>query len=202
MSALKRANFINSFLIFVLKLIPKSLVRRILVVVQANPQIADSWGYFIRPIHYFEPLPDFSTIKSEDVFRKRCFDHLNFNWEIQLEYAEKLAKYAKEIQELTDKFNKNSGNEGFDFFNNAYAEVDASIYYAFIREVKPSKIIEIGSGYSTFIASLALKQNSQDSIDGHLVCIEPYPPQYLTDGELDIDLIQVKLEDLELELFN
>ncbi len=34
------------------------------------------------------------------------------------------------------------------------------------------------------------------------MCIEPYPPKYLTDGKLDIDLIQVKLEDLDLQVFN
>lgn len=195
MTSPKNTNLINTFLVFILSLIPKFLIKRILVVIQSNPQIADSWGYFIRPIHYFEPLPDFSQIKLEQVLKRRCFNHIKLDWTLQLSYLTRLEKYSKEIQDIA---NKPEVNLDFDFYNNAYREIDAAIYYALIRELKPLKIIEIGSGYSTFIASLAIRKNEQEGNSSCLTCIEPYPPEYLLDNKLNIDLIQTKLEDLDL----
>jgi len=56
MKSLKISLLIDRFLIIILKLIPNRLIRRILFVIQSHPQIADTWGYFIRKIHYYEPL--------------------------------------------------------------------------------------------------------------------------------------------------
>lgn len=195
----KSANLINVFLVFVLNLIPKFLIRRLLVVIQAHPSIADNWGYFVRPIHYYEPLPDFSQITVEQVLTRRSFNHINFNWTLQFNYIERLKKYSKEIQDIANGIDSNTT---FDFYNNAYGELDAAIYYALIREIKPLKLVEIGSGYSTFIASLAIEKNAQQGNTGFLTCIEPYPPQYLEDSQLNIELIQTKIEDIHLDYFD
>ena len=195
----KTAHLINAFLVSIFNCIPKFLIKRLLVVIQSHPQIGDSWGYFIRPIHYFEPLPDFSMITLEQVLKRRNFKHINLDWKLQLDYVEKLEKYTNEIQAIA---NKTDANIHFDFYNNAYRELDAAIYYALIREIKPSRVIEIGSGHSTFIANLAIKKNEQEGNVGHLTCIEPYPPKFLVDQKLNIELIQTKLEDIDLNFFD
>ena len=199
MKSPKMSLLINRFLVIILKLIPNRLITRILVVIQSHPQIADTWGYFIRKIHYYEPLPDFSQIELKQFSKKTDFRHINFNWEIQLKYLEKLEKYGQEIQCLSSSNNDNM----FDFYNDTYRELDAAIYYAIIREIKPIKVIEIGSGKSTIIANIGLMKNKEEGSKGNLICIEPYPPKYLIDAcQLDVEIIQSTLENIDLEFFD
>ena len=87
------------------------------------------------------------------------------------------------------------------FKNDQFAYSDALSYYAMIKEKKPSKIIEIGSGYSTLIALKALRENGK----GELLCIEPYPSDLLKklSKEPEITLLKTKVENLDiLEISN
>jgi hypothetical protein len=67
----------NALIITILGWIPKPFAVRLLVAIQSHPEISDKWGYFIRPIHYFEALPDFSTIDPKLIVKKRSFDQIN-----------------------------------------------------------------------------------------------------------------------------
>ncbi|MEW6491544.1 MAG: class I SAM-dependent methyltransferase [Cyanobacteriota bacterium] len=109
-------------------------------------------------------------------------------------WIKKLKQYSPEIKAIRD-------NQEFDFFNDFYLELDAAIYYAILREIKPQRIIEIGCGYSTQIASLALARNQQEGHEVKIICIEPYPQSQLTEAKLDIQLIQEQVENIDLQIF-
>ena len=62
------------------------------------------------------------------------------------------------------------------------------VYHCFVRGatkwqagVKPKKVIEIGSGHSTYVAGGAMEANAKDGLGGALMSIEPYPAPELTD---------------------
>ena len=57
----------DRFLVALLKAIPPRLARHAMFVLRSNPAITDSWEYHVRPIHYYEPLPDFRAITAADV---------------------------------------------------------------------------------------------------------------------------------------
>jgi hypothetical protein len=61
---------------------------------------------------------------------------------------------------------------GFTLDNDYYSSPDAEVLYCVIREARPSRLVEVGSGHSTRIARLAI-------IDGGLattlVSIDPHP---------------------------
>lgn len=40
--------------------LPIPLMRHLMFLLRSHPEVADRWGYHIRPAHYYEPLPDFS----------------------------------------------------------------------------------------------------------------------------------------------
>ena len=42
-----------------------------LFLAQSKPEISDRWGYHIRPIHYYEPIPDYRSITAEQIQRRR-----------------------------------------------------------------------------------------------------------------------------------
>lgn len=78
--------------------------------------------------------------------------------------------------------------------------MDARLLYYYILKNKPKKIIEIGSGNSTLLIYNTLNKYN---IDCELICIEPYPPNFLykLDENKKIKLINKKLEQVDIELF-
>ncbi len=52
---------------------------------------------------------------------------------------------------------------------------EASVQYCILREYKPRRLIEIGSGTSTRFAAYAMSQNAQDGYEGFLQSIDPAP---------------------------
>ena len=151
---------------------------------QSRPHLTDRWGYHIRPIHYYEPIPDFRTITSEQITRRRDFPAIDFRWDEQLALLNELSRYHDELSTVE-----------FNFDNGYFSGFDAAIYYALIRHLKPQRIIEIGGGYSTQLAAKALRG------DGKLICIEPYPERLNGIGQT-VDLIQKQVEEIDVDFFS
>jgi hypothetical protein len=151
---------------------------------QSRPHLTDRWGYHIRPIHYYEPIPDFRSITSEQITRRREFPAIDFRWDEQLTLLNELIAYHDELSTLK-----------FDFDNGFFGGFDAAVYYSMIRHLKPQRVIEIGGGYSTQLAASALRG------DGKLICIEPYPERLNGVGP-SIELIQKRVEEIDVDFFS
>src|SRR5687767_8552538 len=163
-------------------------MRHVLFLAQSNPQIVDDWGYHVRPIHYYEPIPDFRSITSAQLERRREFRSIDFHWDQQLRLLGKLASYRDELHQLDDT----------DFQNDYFAGFDAAVYYSLIRHLKPKRVIEIGSGYSTRFAGKALARNADGAT---LTCIDPHPER-LNGSNLNIALIQKRVEEIDVDFFS
>jgi predicted O-methyltransferase YrrM len=181
---------LDNFLSLVFHITSEPFIKKILWVLHKNPTIMDKLGYHLRPFHYYEPLPDFATIVEQQTLKKRYSPCIDWNLDTQLNLVNKLSKYEPEIQQLN-----------FDFFNDFYGELDAAVYYTLLRESQPAKVIEIGCGYSTQIAALALSKNQQEGNIGKIICIEPYPEPQLTQANLEVELITERVENIDLEVF-
>jgi len=168
----------------------KSLLDRaahhLLFLAQSHPNLSDRWGYHIRPIHYYEPLPDFRSITTEQITRRREFPGIDFRWNDQLALLNELSAYHDELSTLE-----------FDFNNGFFNGFDAAVYYSLIRHLKPKRIIEIGGGYSTQLANKALITNGT----GSLTCIEPYPER-LNGAGSNVELIQKRVEEIDGAFFS
>jgi len=60
----------------------------------------------------------------------------------------------------------------FTFANEYFSSPDAEVAYALIRELKPSRIVEVGSGSSSWLMRQAI---SDGALATELVCIDPAP---------------------------
>jgi predicted O-methyltransferase YrrM len=168
------------------KTLPASAAHHLLFLAQSRPEVSDRWGYHIRPIHYYEPLPDFRSITKEQIDRRRTYPAIDFRWGEQLTLLHELESFRDELRETE-----------FDF-NNAYFEgFDAAVYYSLIRRLKPRNIIEIGGGHSTLLADKALGRNGQ----GALTSIEPHPDNRFNGSRPKVNLIPSRVEELDLEVF-
>jgi hypothetical protein len=179
-------SFLDRTALALFKTVPTRAAHHLLFLAQSQPEVSDRWGYHIRPIHYYEPIPDFRSITAEQLQRRRDYPAIDFRWDDQLALVGELANYREELDRLD-----------FDFNNDYFSGFDAAVYYSLLRHLKPGRVIEIGGGYSTRMAAKALAANGS----GSLTCIEPYPER-LNGSELNIELITKRVEDIDLDFFS
>ena len=154
-------------------------------------------GVNIFPNHFYQPIPDLSTLSKKDLAPKTKILGVKMREEEQLKLLKNIfPKFKKEYLKFTDQ--EVSLPYKFRFGNLAYDWIDALVYYCMIREFKPKRIIEIGSGWSTKIAAEAVLRNNNTT----LTSIEPYPYDYLQRGFPGFTkLIKKKIQDVKLEIF-
>lgn len=180
-------SFLDRTALALFRTVPTRAAHHLLFLAQSRPDLSDRWGYHIRPIHYYEPLPDFRSITTEQINRRRTYPGIDFRWDEQLTLVNELSEYRDELSKLD-----------FDFDNVFFKGFDAAVYYSLIRRLQPQRVVEIGGGYSTQIADKALRVNGK----GKLTCIEPYPEERLLKADLKIDLIQKQVEQIDLDFFS
>jgi hypothetical protein len=157
-------------------------------------------GFSIIPNHYYSPIPDLASLPPNVFTRESELPGIKMQVEKQVLLLKKLAKYAKELKEFSYISRGIDGQKDpkFYFGNLAYDNLDAGVYYSFIRHVKPKLVLEVGSGWSTKIAAAAALKNKQTK----LVAIEPYPQPILKKGFPGLSrLIEKKIEDVPLQSF-
>ena len=85
-------------------------------------------------------------------------------------------------------------------FGPGYPEFDARTLYYFLREHKPRRYLEVGSGLSTYYASLAARRNGDEGSPLRITCVEPYPFDALKTLP-DFELVEGFVQDTPLEVF-
>jgi hypothetical protein len=185
----------DSTLRAVSRALPKRLMHHWSWVLLRDKHIADAWGISVRPIHYYEPLPDFRTLTQAKLEIRRVSPGIDFAMPAQISLLETLATESRaELDGIAQEGD-------FDFANTLFTGLDACAYYALIRHLRPKRITEIGSGYSTQIASRALARNEVEGSPFEIICIEPYPEARLTKSNAHYRLIQKPVQEVPLATF-
>lgn len=150
---------------------------------------AEKFGVHILRPHFYSPLPIISELDNK-IWNRQEVRGINWNEKNSLILLEDLAKYANEFKELLDsnQFNVNDGQ---------FRYHDPATYYAMIRHFKPKKIMEVGAGATTKLASLAIKKNSKTD----LISIDPYAPDYVRDLFGLQQLIKEPVQNIEIKKF-
>lgn len=154
-----------------------------------------SSGVFPIIDHYHEPQLVYS--EAFDATRKRPLI-LDFKLEKQLSMLSSL-QYAEEMQ----AFPVLGDPQGDRFYtkNPYFGPGDCDLYYLLVRNLKPQRIIEIGSGFSTLICKEAVKKNLAEGANTELTCIEPFEKPWLG-KQSGIRLIRESVEKLPLAIFD
>jgi len=113
----------------------------------------------------------------------------------------------KRLGALADEWEAEFAEETGDYLANTrrgfgpgYPQFDARTLYYMLREHKPAKYLEVGSGLSTYYASLAARRNAEDGSPLQITCIEPYPFDALR-TLTDFELIEGFVQDVPLSVF-
>ena len=122
--------------------------------------------------HYYSPIASLSEVRrrEERIFRvPRSLASLDLNDRGQCRMVTALASHFASISLPETK----GSATRFYYDNPNFGHGEALIYAAMLRELRPARIIEIGSGFSTLLLLDTLDDMKAD--DTTCVCIEPYP---------------------------
>lgn len=106
-----------------------------------------------------------------------------------------VSTYGREIDELESYDAIAQRDLGW-----GYPLLDAVLLYMTIRDLKPKRYVEVGSGMSTFYSKLAFDKNRTEGFDYEMICIEPYPSESVSHLP-GIQLIAREVQDVELPIF-
>jgi predicted O-methyltransferase YrrM len=176
----------------------KGLIRRFF---KKTFNFWEKFGFHIVPIHFYEPIPDINSLDSNLWKKKSELIGINMNENVQLEYIDLFTNLYKSEYK---SFSRYKTNIPFQYYthNPSFSTINGEVLYCMIRHFKPNKVLEIGSGNSTFVSAYALEKNKLENHTGELISIEPYPKSILKQGFPGLsELIEKNLQDVELSLF-
>ncbi len=155
-------------------------------------------GIFPLLDHYYEPLFNTSRHLSRPLHEERTLPGIDLNVNEQLDLLRRF-HYNDELLALPlDK----TSQRGYYYHNDVFESGDAEYLYNMIRHVKPRKIIEAGSGFSTLLVIHAIEQNKKEdaSYSCEHTCIEPFENDWLRDT--GVRLVKEKAETLGAGFFS
>ena len=180
------------FSAWLLKVVRKKGVHRLPNIKRALFQV----GVFPIRNHYYEPQFDFRE-PHKDLSLDRNLPGIKLNVEAQLIRLKKYT-YSSELEHIALE---KKGELEFYLNNGSFGPGDAEYWYQIIRDIKPKRIIEVGSGNSTLIAVKAIEKN-QAEISGYPcehTCIEPYEMPWLE--KTQVSVLRKKVEEVDVGFF-
>ncbi len=162
-----------------------------------SKRIFKTIGIFPVADHYYEPLFNDKHLKLP-LDRDRSLSGINWNVGGQLAL---LAQFNYQHELIAIPYKKPKNDLLFYYDNPSLGPADAEYLYCMIRHFRPSRIIEVGSGYSTLMAKQALEKNKAETKTYHcdLTCIEPYEMPWLE--KTGVQVIRKPVEALDLSFF-
>ena len=155
-------------------------------------------GFHVTPLHFYQPIPDTRSLPETLWERPSDLVGIEMNDAMQLDL---LRNHFPKFRHEYDQFpTEPTGTAGrFHFNNGLFDGTDALVAYCMIRHFQPRLIIEVGSGFSSLVAAEAIAKNDNSA----LICIEPFPLDFLRQGFAGLhSLIEKKVEDIGLEFFS
>jgi len=151
--------------------------------------------------NFYSPIPSTKDINKHDfnAALPQTIPGIDLNADEQLQLLNSFETYYKELPFPDQK----SGDFRYFYQNEAYGYSDAIFLYSMIRLLKPKKLIEVGSGYSSSVTLDTNEKFMDNSID--CIFIEPYPQRLeslLKDNDKENVTIHKKfLQDVPLNVF-
>jgi len=157
-------------------------------------------GITVSPNHYYWPVPDFRTLESRKWPGEEEPFGLDLGFERQLDFLHTVVpQYQSEWQSDSAPF----FSVNYNYSNGFFETVDAEIAYCMVRHYKPSRIVEVGGGYSSRVMAAALDLNLKlDGVRGELITIDPYPDRFPQKALNErVHLITETIQNVDLGLF-
>ena len=155
-------------------------------------------GFHATPVHFYQPIPDTQALSETLWDRPSELVGIDMNDAVQLDLLRRcFPKFRDEYDQFPTKPTDEVGR--FDLRNRLFGGADELVAYCMVRHFQPRLIIEIGSGLSSLLLAQAAARNDSSA----LICIEPFPREFVRKGFPGLQsLIEKKVQDVDLEFFS
>jgi hypothetical protein len=161
-------------------------------------RVWEQHGFHVTPVHFYQPIPDTQTLPETLWKRPSKLVGIDMNHSVQLDLLRKrFPKFREEYEQFPTK--PTGEPTRFYLSNGLFDGTDALVAYCMVRHFQPHLIIEVGSGFSSLVSGEAAAKNKSSA----LICIEPFPQEFLKQGFPGLrSLIEKRVEDVDLNFFS
>lgn len=161
-------------------------------------KLALRFGLQVIPDHYYSSIANMNKLRNNRAIwaKKSMLPGINYNLEEQVDLLRSVcAPYRSEYIGNRHYIEGQINNFGL-----GYSFIDAQALHCVIRHYKPKRVIEVGSGVSTYCTLKALEQNNTETgQQASMICIEPYPSTKLK--QLPLQIIAKEVQTVPFEVF-
>jgi predicted O-methyltransferase YrrM len=161
--------------------------------------VAQRFGFFILPVHYYVPLASTRQLRATKEFWNHPIDMSCLpmsdtgQQKILAEWFKPFEPEYRRNRTYLEAVQQRSGP--------GYGYIEAQALHGFIRRTRPTRVLEIGSGVSTACMLAALRANeAQHGKRFEMTCIEPNPYPWL--AKAPVRLIPKPVEQTDLSVFD
>jgi hypothetical protein len=155
-------------------------------------------GFHVTPVHFYQPIPDTQSLPETLWKPPSKLIGIDMNDTMQLDLLRNhFPKFRGEYRRFPSK--PTTDQNEFYIENHLFDGVDALVAYCMVRHFRPELIIEVGGGFSSLILGDAATKNDHSE----LICIEPFPREFLRKGFPRLQsLIEKKVQEIDLMFFS
>ena len=188
------------------KVLPKSMretIKDIKVYIIKLTTIKKYIKYqFVPPGHFYSPIANIEEIMKEDIWSNipRQLPAIDLNEKYQIDLMNFFSnEYYPQLPFKPEK----QENLRYYYENPAYSYSDAIFLHCMIRHLKPKRIIEVGSGFS----SCVMIDTNEIFFNNNINCtfIEPFPKLLVSlvkqEDKGRVKIISKRLQDVPLDVF-
>jgi hypothetical protein len=168
-------------------------------IVNVARQILRRAGFDLLPRSYYSPIPELGVLPADHFARPLPMPGLRWDVGAQLALLEgDLAPHVRAFPFPREP----SPDGGFHLDNGNYESVDAELLWAFTRHLRPRRVVELGSGWSTLVIAGALEANARDGHPATFVAYDPYPRPIVSPRPAGLHALEaIGAADVPLERF-
>ncbi len=169
-----------------------------------DPKYFELWqshGFHVASVHYYQPIPDTRVLPLSLWNRVSDLPGVDIREEQQKQLlSEIVGRFKDEYTAIPE----GASTQEFHYYlgNVAFEAVDAEMLFGLIRLLKPRRMYEIGSGFSTLLTADALRRNRVDGYSCRFIAIDPDASAEL-EAKLprDVALWRVPVQEVSLDEF-
>ena len=168
-----------------------------------NPQFRDlfqNWerhGFHVTPARFNQPIPDTQSLPERLWSGPSDLAGIDMNERVQLNLLQSFSKFRNDYEHFPT--GPTERHDRFYLGNGLFDGVDALVAYCMVRHFQPRLVIEVGSGFSSLALGQAAAKNGRSAV----ICVEPFPREFLRKGFPGLQtLIEKNVQEIELEFFS
>lgn len=154
--------------------------------------------------HFYSPVVDTANVlaRKETIWPAQApqLPGINFNDRVHRKVLSKWFPRHMPAYDYPEHSTECSNAKQFYTRNTQFSWLDARTLFVFLNELKPRRMIEIGSGWSSLLTADVNHRFLNNTC--RFQCIEPYPREFLLDGVQGMsELITEQVQQIPMDVF-